>query len=97
MAEGLKLHCQKSLNECGFDGCENSGISKLLQCSRYDRVLIVSSPGISLCNRCKTAFYASTCTSTSCVSLTLLCPQCDRDHQKISWPFHKATCFPAVF
>jgi hypothetical protein len=31
------------------------------------------------------------------VSLTLLCPQCDRDHQKISWPFHKATCFPAVF
>lgn len=62
MAEGLKLHCQKSLSECGFDGCENSGISKLLQCSR-----------------CKTAVY------------------CDRDHQKISWPFHKATCFPAVF
>lgn len=22
---------------------------------------------------------------------------CDRDHQKKSWPSHKATCFPAVF
>lgn len=62
MADVLKQHCEKSLNECGFDGCEMSGTSKLLQCSR-----------------CKTAVY------------------CNRDHQKKSWPLHKATCFPAVF
>ncbi|KAG1739044.1 hypothetical protein EDB19DRAFT_871674 [Suillus lakei] len=62
MANGLKQHCEKSLSECGFDGCGQSGASKLLQCSR-----------------CKTAVY------------------CDRDHQKKSWPLHKATCFPAVF
>lgn len=62
IADGLKQHCERSLNQCGFDGCGKSGTSKLLQCSR-----------------CKTAVY------------------CDRDHQKKSWPFHKATCFPAAF
>lgn len=34
MALGLKRHCEKSLNECGFEGCGKSGTSKLLQCSR---------------------------------------------------------------
>ncbi|KAG1735904.1 uncharacterized protein EDB91DRAFT_543782 [Suillus paluster] len=34
MADGLKQHCERSLNECGFEGCGKSGTSKLLQCSR---------------------------------------------------------------
>ncbi|KAG2057608.1 hypothetical protein BDR06DRAFT_187323 [Suillus hirtellus] len=80
LADGLKQHCESSLNECSFDGCGKSGTSKLLQCSR-----------------CKTAVYASAYTCISCVCLTMLYQQCDRDHQKKSWPSHKATCFPAVF
>ncbi|KAG2144328.1 hypothetical protein DEU56DRAFT_791259 [Suillus clintonianus] len=34
MAEGLKQHCEQSLNECGFVDCGTSRTSKLLQCSR---------------------------------------------------------------
>jgi len=41
MAYGLKQHCEKSLNECGFEGCGKSGTLKLLQCSRYDYILVL--------------------------------------------------------
>jgi hypothetical protein len=35
MAHGLKEHCERSLNECGFESCEETGTAKLFQCARY--------------------------------------------------------------
>ncbi|OJA18329.1 hypothetical protein AZE42_02798 [Rhizopogon vesiculosus] len=34
IARGLKKHVERSLNECGFEDCANTGTSKLLQCAR---------------------------------------------------------------
>ncbi|KAJ8583035.1 hypothetical protein M405DRAFT_775865 [Rhizopogon salebrosus TDB-379] len=34
MAHGLKEHCERSLNECGFESCGETGTAKLFQCAR---------------------------------------------------------------